>query len=345
MRVKRDHLTLLLNQLYDRGDNRFTVSHPCDKIGDLITIDLDEPDESVVRFDLDREGYANASNEAELAYGHEIKTDLPSREDYSNAFVASGVVPLVNIGEVTNFLDRYGDPDLMAGHPPVFAGFDTNILPWRIDRILGLRKSDVGVGYVNGLVLATGVRDELDWDVKCHDVDPYTDVYGEVANAYWNQPIGSGRKSRIGLSTYREIRDIQQAAEVDSDIGDEAIIDAYENWQNDYRGQVMLFSNDRNFVELARSHTLLAQHIQLPTELPTKTIATWEEIEQLIYLLTTIFGILELPGVSLLGVWSGKKSIDWQQERLKLEPRSPVLEEELVGALTIVENHASLKNK
>ena len=230
----------------------------------------------------------------------------------------------------------------MAGHPPVFAGFDTNILPWRLDRILGLREPNEGIGYVNGFVLATGVRDELDWDVKCHDVDPYVDVYGEIAEAYWNQPIGSGRKSRLGLSTYREIRDIQQAAKVDSETGDDAIVEAYDDWQRGGRGQVMLFSNDRNFVELAQSHTLLGQFVALPRELPRTATASWDEIEELVYLLTVIFGIIELPGVSLLGVWGGKESRDWQEERVMLQPRSPVLERELEGSLAIVESHERL---
>lgn len=342
MRIKRDHLTLLFNQLYDRGDERFTIEHPCDEVGELVTVDLADPAASTVTFDKDLKAYANARNAAELAHGERISNDLPDHNVYRNAVVASGIVDIENLEQVTTLLDRYGDPDLMAGHKPVFAGFDTNLLPWRIDRILGLRDPDQGVGFVNGFVLAEGVRDELDWDVKCHNVDPYVNAYGKAAEEFWNQPVGTGRISRLGLSAYRELRDIQQAAEIESNPGDEAILAAYDDWEDEVRGQVMLFSNDRNFVEGARSRTLLAEVVKLPSVLPDTTTASWRELEVLVYLLTVVFGVMELPGVTLHGVWRGKEGIDWQQERVKLAPRSPVLEDGLVGDLSVVETFEEL---
>ncbi|MFW6153514.1 MAG: hypothetical protein ACOC42_04060 [Halobacteriota archaeon] len=345
MRVKREHLTLLFNRLFDRGDARFSISHPCEAIGDLVRVELDEPESSSVRFEVDRDGYAVARNEAVLRHGDTIETDLPAPDDYRNAIVASGIVEPVNIDALSTFLTRYGDPDLMAGHAPVFAGFDTNLLPWRIDRILGLRDPESGVGYVNGFALATGVRDELDWDVKCHDTDPFVDAYGPAAEAYWNQPIGSGRISRLGLTAYREIRDIQQAAELASDRGDEAIIGAYADWQDDVRGQVILFSNDRGFVERARANTILSHVVELPTDWPTTMRASWRELELLVYLLTVVFGIVELPGVTLHGVWRGKEGVDWQEERVKLDARSPPLRDALEGDLSIVESYEELRQR
>lgn len=345
MRVRRDHLTLVFNRLFDRGDERFAIRHPYDEIGDVVTVDLGEPGASTVRFDLDRDGYAVARNEAILDGGDPLETDLPMPDDYRNAVVASGIVDPANLDAISTLLDRYGDPDLMAGHPPVFAGLDTNLLPWRIDRILGLRDPDEGVGYVNGFALAEGVRDELDWDVKCHDTGPYVEAYGDVAEAYWNQPIGSGRISRLGLTAYREIRDIQQAAEVASDRGDESIVGAYADWQDDVRGRIILFSNDRGFVERAQSNTILAQVVEFPTELPSSASASWRQLEVLVYLLTVVFGIVELPGVTLQGVWRGKEGIDWQEERVRLHGRSPVLEDAVEGDLSIVESFEELRHR
>lgn len=342
MRVDRAHLTLLLNRLYDRGDGRFTVTHPCEEVGGLVTVDLGDPEASAVTFERDREGYAVARNDAVLAHGDRLGDDLPAPDEYRNVAVASGIVEPANLDELATFLSRHGDPDLMAGHKPVFAGFDTNLLPWRVDRILGLRDPDAGVGYVNGFALAGGVRDELTWDVKCDETDPFVTAYGPAAEEYWNQPIGSGRISRLGLAAYRDIRDIQQAAEVASDRGDEAIVDAYAAWESDVRGQVMLFSNDRTFVERARSKSLLAQVVELPSELPASATASWREVEVLLYLLTAVFGIVELPGVTLHGVWRGKEGDDWQAERVKLAPRSPALTAGLEGDLAVVEAHREL---
>ena len=271
--------------------------------------------------------------------------DLPEAAQFRKAVLASGVIDPANQDEIETFLDRYGDPDLMAGHPPAFAGFDTNLMPWRIDRVLGLHDSDRDIGYVNGFVLGTGVRDELDWDYKCHDTDPFVDAFGDAYEAYWNQPLGSARIGRLGLLTYRRIRDIEQAIEIQSDESDEAIIDAYDEYDREYRSDILLFSNDRNFVERAQAHRMLGQRVDFPDELPAETTATWREIEYLLYMLAVVFGIIEVPSVTVYGVWRGKDELDWQHERVKLDARSPKLRPKLEGDLSIVESYEELSGQ
>jgi hypothetical protein len=343
MRVAREHLAVVFNRLLDRGDRRIAVGHPSDEIGDLLTIELDAYDDSTVRFGTRLEAYAAARDEVRRRYRETVFEDLPSPDEYLKAVLASGIVPIANRDEVETLVDRYGNPDLMAGHPPVFAGFDTNLLPWRIDRVLGLRDPDEGVGYVNGFVLASGVRDELDWDYKVHDTDPFVDAFGDSFEEYWNQPQGSARIGRLGLLHYRNIRDIQQAAEIDCATGDEAIVGGYDAYESDHRGDVVLFSNDRNFVERARSHTILSQWIEFPEDLPRKTTATWRELEHLVYVLAIVFGVVELPGVTVHGVWRGKDELDWQRERVKLDCRSPTLASKLEGDISIVESYDELQ--
>ena len=342
MRIGRQQLSVLLNRLYDRGDERFTIAHPSEAVGDLVSIELGEPDSSTVRFTKRRDAYANARDDVRRTHGDRVAGDLPKPDEYVKAAMAAGIVPVENVEEIRAFLDRYGDPDLMAGHRPVFAGFDTNLLAWRIDRVLGLRDPDGGVGYVNGFVLASGVRDELDWDVKCDDTDPYVDAWGPAFEAYWTQPTGSGRISRLGLLGYRGIRDVEHADEIQCERGDAAIVEAYDAWESDARGEIMLFSNDRTFVERAHGHTILAQHVEVPRDLPRKETATWRELETLLYTLTILFGVLSLPGVTLRGVWRGKDELDWQRERLRLDPRSTTLEPQLECDLAIVDAYEAL---
>jgi len=342
MRIPRDTLTVLFNRLRDRGDGSVTLSHPASEIGDLLTIELGGHDDCTVSFELDSRAYAEARDEVGRQHPEQVVNDLPQAAVYTKAVLGSGIIPIANRDDVETFVERYGDPDLMAGHPPVFAGFDTNLLPWRIDEVLGLRDPETGVGYVNGFVLTTGVRDELDWDYKCHDTTPFEDAFGNTYEEYWNQPLGSARVGRLGMLQYRNIRDIQQAGEIDCEEGDEAIIAGYDQWSKDHRGDVILFSNDRTFVERARAHTILAQWIDLPSELPSKTTASWREIERLVYLLTITFGILELPTTTLYGVWRGKDELDWQNERLKADCRSPKVTEKVEADLSIVETYRDL---
>lgn len=343
MRVARRNLTVLFNRLYDRGEKQFAVSHPSAEIGTLLTVELDDYNACTVRFETRRDEYIRACETIQSQYPESVHSDLPTPDQYLKAVLASGIIAIENIDDVTQFVERYGDPDLMAGHPPVVGGFDTNLLSWRIDRILGLRDPNKGVGYVNGFVLATGVRDELDWDYKCHDVDLFVDAFGRSYEEYWNQPLGSARIGRLGLLTYRKIRDIEQADEIRSESGDEAIIKAYDEYNETHRNQVLLFSNDRNFVERARSHTLLGQHIEFPSDLPSSAAASWRELEHLLYTLAIVFGIIEVPTTTVYGVWRGKDQLDWQQQRLKLDCRSSTLAPNLQKDLSIVESYEEIK--
>lgn len=344
MRLPRDMLSVLLNRLHDRADGSITLAHPAAEIGDLLTIDLGPHDDCTVHFETDQRAYADARDAVARNHDPKVVKDLPEADEYTKAVFASGILPIANQEDVEPFLDRYGDPDLMAGHPPMFAGFDTNLLPWRIDEVLGLRDPDTGLGYVNGFVLATGVRDELDWDDKCHDTTPFETAFGDSYEEYWNQPLGATRIGRLGMHQYRTIRDIQQAAEVTCDRGDDAIVAGYDDWSRDHRGDVILFSNDRNFVERAQAHTILAQRIDFPSDLPRNTTATWRELERLLYHLTIIFGILELPTTTLHGVWRGKDELDWRRERLKLDCRSPKIRNQLETDVSIVETYRELSD-
>ncbi len=342
MYLPRSQLTILFNRLYDRGATRIEVAHPSDEIGTLVRIDLGDWDDATVRFTLDRDGYAAARTDVARTHGEHVADDLPAPQSYVNAALGAGILAPANADELGAFLDRHGDPDLMAGHPPVFAGIDTNLLAWRIDEVLGLRDPQAGIGYVNGFVLATGVRDELQWDVKCDDTDPFTDAFGPPFEDYWNQPLGAVREGRLAHEQYRTIRDIEQASEIASETGDVSIIKAYEAFQRESRGQIVLFSNDRNFVTRATDHTLSAQHVDFPGDVPRRASATWSELERFVYLLAVLFGVVELPAVTLKGVWRGKEGMDWQRERLRIDCRSPTIEPKLTADRAVVQRYHEL---
>lgn len=339
MRIQRDHLTTLLNRFHDRGDDVVKVEHPASEIGTLLEIELGDHGQCRISFPKSVEEYAQERNEVRRKHPKEVAEDLPEPDEYLKAVLASGILTIDNLEETKQLLERYGDPDLMSGHPPVFAGFDTNLMPWRIDRVLGLNDSEKGIGYVNGFVLSTGVRDELDWDYKCHDTAPFEDAFGDIFEEYWNQPLGSARVGRLGQLTYRRIRDIEQAQEIDSDPGDESIIDAYDQYNREHRADILLLSNDRNFVEAAQGHRIISQHIGFPNELPDSRRAAWSDVELLLYLLAIVFGIIELPNTTMFGVWRGKDQLDWQHERVKVDARSPELKGMLETDLSIIESY------
>lgn len=324
MELPRRHLTVLFNALYDSGTTEITVSHPSDEVGDLLSFELGDADDSKVSLPKNRDDYAEVRSTVNSRYGSPAVDELPEPQSVVNAMLAGGIVPPENQDEVQAFLDRYGNPDLTAGHRPVVAGFDTNLFPWRIADVLELCPGEDRT--INGFALATGVRDELDWEQKRDDTRAIEEAFGSDFDALWNQPAGARREGRLGEKYYRHLRDQRYAEEVVTERGDAAIIEGYDAYQDEARKDVLLFSNDRDFVERARSHRVLAHRVELPGSLPRETEATWRAIQDTLYILTVLFGVLELPKVTLFGVWKGKGGQSWQNEELRIDCRSPKVE-------------------
>ncbi|AGN02390.1 hypothetical protein L593_12235 [Salinarchaeum sp. Harcht-Bsk1] len=324
MELERGPLTILLNALFDAGEDEIAVRHPADEVGELLRIELGDPGSSTVHFPADHDDYANARHAVEREYGSGVSDELPDPRSYCNGLMAGGLVDPANSDDIEAFLDRYGSPDLTAGHKPVVAGFDTNLLPWRIADVLELYPGPEAT--VNGFALATGVRDELDWDHKRSDTGRIESAFGSEFSALWNQPAGSRREGRLGENYYRLLRDHRYADEVTTDRGDEDIVQGYDAYQDDNRKEVLLFSNDRDFIERARSHRVLAQRVEVPRSLPEMAEASWDDICNALYVLTVLFGVLELPKVTLYGVWQGKGGQAWQREQLRVDCRSPKVE-------------------
>jgi len=335
MEVPRPHLTTLLNALYDSGNTPISVSHPSDEIGELLRIDLDESGQGTVRFAKDLDAYGDARSAVNSEYGEPAISELPHPQSYLRTFLAGGLLGPANEEDLQRFLDSNGHRDLNAGHRPVVAGFDTNLLPWRIANVLGLASGRDSA--VNGFALATGVLDELDWGSKRKDTGSLTEAFSPAFDELWNQSAGSSREGRLGQLHYRQLRDSRYAEEFTSDRGDDEIIDGYAEFQNEGRKDVLLFSNDRDFIENARSHRVLAHRVEFPTSLPRTLTGSWAAIQDTLYVLTTLFGVLELPKTTLYGVWKGKGGMAWHNEALRVDCRSPKLEPLLERDLAIID--------
>ncbi|WP_302081071.1 hypothetical protein [Salinibaculum rarum] len=345
MKLTRRRITVLLNALYDEGITDITVEHPSEEIGELLRVDIEDMDEATVRFTSNREDFTQACADIDRKYGPPASHDIPDPNSYVWACLAGGLLNIGNRAELNDFLDRFGSPNLNAGHPPVVAGFDTNLMPWRIWSVLGL---DGGYSpyrgewpIVNGFTLATGVRDELDWDHKHNNTRPLEKAFGDEFDRFLGQPTASNREGRLGEIHYRQLRDLQYADEIECDTGDDEIVDGYDRYQRSGRKDVLLFSNDRNFVERARSHTIRAHHVDFPREFPRKTTGSWTAIRDTLYMLTILFGVIKIPKATLYGVWSGKTGKDWHDEAIDVECRSPRIEPNLKRDTAILDQFHS----
>lgn len=66
-----------------------------------------------------------------------------------------------------------------------------------------------------------------------------------------------------------------------------------------------------------------------PVDIPRKVTVSWDELRDVLYTLAVLFGVLQLPKVTLYGVWNGKSGEDWQRQRLDVDCRSENVEEKL----------------
>lgn len=325
MNLPRNDLTILFNALYDSDTRKIPVAHPSDELGELLEISLSEASASTVHIKLDEEDYAEARRSIDQIYGEPAVTEIPEVDSFMNAFLAGGLLSPKNEAEIAEFIETNGYPDLSEGHQPVVAGFDTNLMRWRMADVLDLEPGQDAA--VNGFLVATGVLEELDWDKKRTNTEPLERAFGSTFSEFFNQPAGWRREGRLGETYYRQLRDHRYADEVISETGDEEIVSAVADNQTENRKTVLLFSNDRDFVERAKSHRVRAQRVEFPQTLPRRIEGSWQEISNTLYILTVLFGVLELPKVTLYGVWSGKGGQAWHEEALKCECRSPIVEE------------------
>lgn len=340
MKVPREHLTVLLNAFYDQGVTKLSVAHPCEEIGELMEIDISDPVNTTVSFTQGALTYGDSVEEVALTYGETVADDLPDKETYVRALVATGLSKLENQEKVETFLRQHCYPDLVAGHHPIAAGIDTNVMAWRLPDVLEIDPEEYtdenDRQAVNGFALAEGIYEELNWHYKHYDTRSLEDAFGPEFVRLDNQPAGANREGIMGLFEYRRLRDHRYADTIPSNTGDEAIIEAYAKYDTESRKNVVLFSNDYGFIDRAHDHGLLAQHIAYPIDVPEDVTVTWDEVVDILYIISVIFGVLKLPGVTLYGVWNGKRGEDWQHERIDIEARSDGLSKVIARDNTLI---------
>lgn len=341
MQIERRRLMVLLNALYDQGVDSIPVKHPCEDIGELVRIDLEDDGQATVRFAQGTMTYQDNREAIPAKHGQPAYEDLPDAETYTRIAVASGHVQLANQDDFGEFIQRHGYADLEAGHDPVVLGLDANIIAWRLPEILGI-DSETGATDdrdrrpTNGYALATGVKEELDWHYKQYNTHELTEAFGEEFTRLDNQPAGSNREGFLGLYEYRRLRTNRTVDVIECDTGDEAIVAAYQEFNQNSRKQAVLLSNDHGFVDRSIDAGVPAQHIDYPIDVPRKSTGTWTEAAELLYYLAILFGVILLPKVTVYGVWNGKDGRHWQHEQLDIDCRSPKIEPQLERDLTIL---------
>lgn len=342
MHIARRRLMVLLNALYDQGIDSIPVAHPCDDIGELLRIELEEDGRATVRFTQGSMTYEDNREMIPAKHGEPAYKDLPDAQTYTRTMVASGHVEPKNLDNIAAFVSRHGYADLEAGHDPVVVGLDANIMAWRLPETLGFDsetgETDTrGRRPTNGYALATGVKEELDWHFKQYNTNELTAAFGPEFERLDNQPAGANREGLLGLYEYRRLRQDRMVDVVESATGDEAIIDSYREFNTESQKQAILFSNDHGFIDHSIDTGVPAQVVEFPVDIPRKASGSWTQATELLYYLAVLFGVVTLPKVTVFGVWNGKDGRHWQHEQLDIDCRSPKIKPHLERDLAILD--------
>jgi hypothetical protein len=348
MELAHEDLVLLLNGLYELGEESFSVVHPADEIGELFRVDLGDATESTVSMTTGAVTYEDALDEIEREHGPTVRKELPNEAAYVKAVTASRLVDIQNRGELDEFITRYGYQDLQEGHPPRYAGFDTNLLPWRmhdvleIDPVLHTKRG--GRAPVNGYALLEGVDSELSisyrYGKNAMPAAELADAFGPEYERLAGQPTEDNRETRLGLREFRRLRETRPHDIVATETGDTGIIDGCAEYYADKPTGVVLFSNDYGFIDEARERKLPAVHVNFDVDFPRRLTGTWDQIATLLYELAVLFGVLVLPRATLYGVWEGKSERNWKHEEIDIDTRSEKLAAILERDQPIVQAHA-----
>lgn len=327
MELTRDHFVVLLNALARTETRTLTIKHPSEEIGTLLEIQLDEDSPSAsVSIRVQPDDYESARDEIRLDYGDRPYNDLPDAHALVMALTASGLIEFRNQSAIDRFIDEVCYPAVEAGEPPVMLGIDANIFPFEYPGVLGIdhltgSTDDKDRHPTNGYAISNGVVDELDWQFDHYSVDSLVEAFGDEFERFDGQPGGSNRIGKLGHQVYQYLIATRNVDIVESERGDDNIIDGYVRYDETHRKRPVLLSNDSGFVETAIERGLRAQQLTFQNHLPRRTTATWDEIAEVLYYLTTIFGVIRLPKVTLFGVWEDKQDQHWQSRTIDIDYR------------------------
>lgn len=317
MLLSRERLMILLNAFYYSGTRNLELSYP--PIDKIFNIDLKTKEAGAISI----KEYGNKLNEFKAKLGNGIDTifisELPKPNAIKDCLYISGVLKPKNISEIETELIKLANKDPMRGERLLLIGFDTNALRRRVNihiqKILTDNRLKVRSCH------SSLIFDELfrQYDKKL----PYEwyppESLGFMKN-FSNQLIRDARLARLGAVEYKKLKDIhsQEVKGDDSkDNPDLKIVKSYESLKNE--NDLLLISGDRNFHDLAQAKNMKIIEAKEPHLIPSVMPISWEGACDLIYVAAICFGMIDVNGVKISGIWRNKDVDNWNNEEMNIE--------------------------
>lgn len=269
-----------------------------------------------------------------------IAREIPNYGTLQALLLQSGIVEYPNFAEFLALLERMCQRDFHRGERPVFMGLDTNLF-----RDLFYSSHYQVLEHIPqnkiGFSVSPNVKDELTFDKKKYrnrDLEALCEFCVErqfriVVKDFFNQSGLHDRLRRLGwveLEKIKRIHWIELLPELDTleleGSGDLNIIKTYKLAAAERNVDILLLSRDDGFIGHAQGIPgIITFQIQNPVFRGRKyTVPGWRNICQLIYLSSVVCGAIRLQAAKdaylVQGIWKGKKSGDWDRERMQIMP-------------------------
>lgn len=333
-KISRKELPVLFNALYSTGDSQITVDHKSSDLSTLYKIELDRGKPARIRFTNSLEQYQEERSEVKRKFGEQAYSEIPNHRSYLGAFT-SEVLEFDNQEEISEKIDPFRNRRIQHSNTASLAVFDTNLIQYWPAKQLGVAPEQAQ--GLNGYAVVTGVRDELrDYggEEKINNTRALEEAFGDEWGDLFNQLKGTPRQLRLGRQYWSRLQRQLYTEKIKSKKGDMSITKACEDSGFD----LVLFSNDAEFISAGKECGLPTIRVDFPEKLPRNKEVTWEQAATTLYLHAVQFGILELPKVDLYGIWKRKESAEWESDTLAVKCRSPKVEQQLNRYLKICES-------
>ncbi len=305
MKIRRDELMVLLNNLYE-DDPSFEIK---------TKLTIDKGDTPLAWIDL-KDSYAevrimNENEFNELTFKHE--EILPDYSNYVTSLVSAGVLKLEEWEKQYDKIANEFRKSIYERQRPLYVSFDTNCF---INRISYHLEQYVKRG---AFVVADGVRKELFKEVAGkyseYELRPLIQKDRRFSH-FLNQPKVKERIKKIGKAEYDRFKRSVTLEEIPSKTGDNEIAQALGDFARARNCDVWLITFDKTMYEISAGFGIKSILFEFPRVHERKIRTGWENVCDLIYTMAIIFGFINISGIHVFGIWKGKNPDDWNEEKV-----------------------------
>lgn len=331
--ISKEELMILLNESIFHEKTQIMVHYPLFGIN-LFEIEYTREKCRLTNF-VPKEKFINL-RENKASGNKFLQYDLPRYSDFTDCFSSSGYLKPANWNDFSKWMSNIFEDSQNLSRSPrrIFIGMDTNILYNRVfSRLFPITypEKEIKANDFN-YVLSDMVKKEVDHQITKkygkRDIEDMTKIFGSVARQFNNRGTLTTRKAKLAqdemdylrqkLNTLRaETKEWSEDKE-DRDI---QIAESYSQFSSKYHCDVALVTADQIMADHAKNEGL--RYFILSQALPPilqNIYSGYQELINLLYDLAATFGIIQLRdlGVSLFGIWHGKKTEEYATETIKM---------------------------